>query len=162
MRRSTAAVVGTLAGAAMLLGVRLSATPVAVAATGSQATEPVDSDQVDRPAKPGRKPSGGASAADSGGDSSSGRSGRFRGDTVTNPYGSVRVTITVADGEITRASAAYPNEGQSAAINGPAVPQLNESAVKAQDADIDSVSGATYTSDSYRKSLQAAIDRAGL
>ena len=41
-----------------------------------------------------------------------------------------------------------------------ALPLLRESALKAQSADIDTVSGATATSDGYKQSLQAAIDGA--
>jgi uncharacterized protein with FMN-binding domain len=41
------------------------------------------------------------------------------------------------------------------------VPKLNQEAVSAQSADIDAVSGATYTSGGYLKSLQSAIDKAG-
>ena len=42
------------------------------------------------------------------------------------------------------------------------MPTLNSEAVKAQSADIDMVSGATYTSQAYLQSLQSAIDRAHL
>jgi uncharacterized protein with FMN-binding domain len=41
-----------------------------------------------------------------------------------------------------------------------ALPLLRESALKAQSADIDTVSGATATSDGYKQSLQAALDGA--
>jgi uncharacterized protein with FMN-binding domain len=42
-----------------------------------------------------------------------------------------------------------------------AVPVLVSETLKAQNADIDTVSGATITSDGYRESLQAAIDAKG-
>ncbi|MER5768144.1 FMN-binding protein [Streptomyces sp. NPDC001985] len=42
-----------------------------------------------------------------------------------------------------------------------AVPTLIEDTLRAQGADIDTVSGATVTSDAYRTSLQAAIDAKG-
>ncbi len=42
-----------------------------------------------------------------------------------------------------------------------AVPRLNQEAVAAGTADIDAVSGATYTSTGYRQSLQSALDQAG-
>ncbi|MEU8293355.1 FMN-binding protein, partial [Streptomyces pseudogriseolus] len=38
---------------------------------------------------------------------------------------------------------------------------LNQAAVQAQSADIDAVSGATYTSAGYQESLQSALDKAG-
>ncbi|MCL2731147.1 MAG: FMN-binding protein, partial [Actinomycetia bacterium] len=40
-------------------------------------------------------------------------------------------------------------------------PQLTQEALAAQSAHIDSVSGATYTSDGYVQSLQSALDKAG-
>ncbi|KOX04333.1 FMN-binding protein, partial [Streptomyces sp. NRRL B-1140] len=40
------------------------------------------------------------------------------------------------------------------------VPRLNQAAVAAGTADIDAVSGATYTSAGYKKSLQSALDKA--
>jgi uncharacterized protein with FMN-binding domain len=46
------------------------------------------------------------------------------------------------------------------AINAHAEPILREEALKAGSAKIHAVSGATYTSESYRESLQSAIDRA--
>ena len=41
-----------------------------------------------------------------------------------------------------------------------AAPTLRREALAAQSAKIDTVSGATYTSEGYRQSLQAAIDAA--
>ncbi len=45
-------------------------------------------------------------------------------------------------------------------INAGAMPRLRAEALTAQSADIDTVSGATYSSNGYRESLQAAIDKA--
>jgi uncharacterized protein with FMN-binding domain len=42
------------------------------------------------------------------------------------------------------------------------VPVLNAEVVDAQSAGIDMVSGATYTSEAYIRSLQSAIDQANL
>jgi uncharacterized protein with FMN-binding domain len=70
------------------------------------------------------------------------------------------VTITVSGGRITQATATYPTSGQSGVINGKAIPKLNQETLQAQNADIDTVSGATLTSEAYRNSLQAAVDRA--
>jgi uncharacterized protein with FMN-binding domain len=49
-------------------------------------------------------------------------------------------------------------DGQSVRINDYAVPRLNSEALVAQSADVDTVSGATYTSIGYEQSLQSAID----
>ncbi|KOU66597.1 FMN-binding protein, partial [Streptomyces sp. MMG1533] len=54
-----------------------------------------------------------------------------------------------------------PKGGRSDQITADAVPKLNQAAVAAGNADIDAVSGATYTSAGYKKSLQSAIDKAG-
>jgi uncharacterized protein with FMN-binding domain len=59
------------------------------------------------------------------------------------------------------AAADYPNTGNSATINPNAVAQLKQETLRAQSADINAVSGATFTSKSYVESLQAALDAAG-
>ena len=77
-------------------------------------------------------------------------------------YGPVQVQITVSNGRITRADAiTYPQESsRDQEINSQAVPQLDQETLQAQSAQIDTVSGATYTSDGYRQSLQSALDAA--
>ena len=47
-------------------------------------------------------------------------------------------------------------------IGANAIPQLNQEVLTAQSANIQAVSGATFTSDGYIKSLQQAVDQAGL
>ncbi|WP_460120183.1 FMN-binding protein [Streptomyces phaeofaciens] len=90
-------------------------------------------------------------------------SGTFTGDAVQTDYGPVQVRITVAGGKITKAEAVQqPKGGQSDQISGNAVPKLNQAAVAAGSADIDAVSGATYTSGGYKESLQSALDQAGV
>ena len=55
----------------------------------------------------------------------------------------------------------YPNgDNKSVSINQRALPKLITEAVSAQSASVSSISGATYTSRSYIKSLQSAIDAA--
>ncbi|PWI09271.1 FMN-binding protein [Streptomyces sp. NWU339] len=87
--------------------------------------------------------------------------GTVTGDAAQTQYGAVQVRITVQGGKITKAEAVQsPKGGQSDQINAGAVPKLNQSAVAAGSADIDAVSGATYTSTGYKKSLQSALDQA--
>ncbi|MFJ2302838.1 FMN-binding protein [Streptomyces sp. NPDC087787] len=113
-------------------------------------------------------PSGSSSGAPSG-SSSSGAAGSgaaqartVTGDTAQTDYGPVQVRITVSDGRITKAEAVQaPQGGLSGQKSELAVPKLNQEAVAAQSADIDTVSGATYTSGGYKKSLQSALDKAG-
>ncbi|MFE7842343.1 FMN-binding protein [Streptomyces sp. NPDC057474] len=84
------------------------------------------------------------------------------GSAVQTDYGPVQVRITVSGGKITNAEALQqPSGGRSTQISGTAIPQLNQNAVSAGSADIDAVSGATYTSGGYQQSLQSALDQAG-
>ncbi|MFJ8108616.1 FMN-binding protein [Streptomyces sp. NPDC096132] len=86
------------------------------------------------------------------------------GESVQTRWGPVQVRITVVDGKITDVTAVtYPQDNpRDQEINAYAVPQLRSEALAAQSADIDTVSGATYTSEGYRQSLQSALDSAGL
>jgi len=83
---------------------------------------------------------------------------------VSTRYGNVQVQITVAGGKITHSVVLQVpwNNPKDQQINSRAVPVLNAEAVDAQSAQIDMVSGATYTSEAYLQSLQSAIDKAHL
>ncbi|MGI5400183.1 FMN-binding protein [Streptomyces sp. CA-135486] len=86
------------------------------------------------------------------------------GDAADTQYGPVQVRITVSGGKVTAADAvkAPDSDANSRRIAANAVPRLNQAAVTAQSAQIDAVSGASYTSEGYIKSLQSALDKAGL
>jgi uncharacterized protein with FMN-binding domain len=88
----------------------------------------------------------------------------YTGETVRTEEGDVQVVITVSDGKITSVSVpVHPTGSQRHdEVSARALPQLVEATLAAQSADIDSVSGATYTSGGYRESLQSAIDAARL
>ena len=79
-------------------------------------------------------------------------------------YGPVQVQVTVAAGKVTAVKALeYPEESpRDYQINAFAIPQLNSEALAAGSAQIDAVSGATYTSQGYIGSLQNALDKAGI
>jgi uncharacterized protein with FMN-binding domain len=81
---------------------------------------------------------------------------------VDTRYGPVQVQIRVRAHRIVAAQAVvYPQDtSRDRSINDYAVPQLNQETLDAQSAQIDTVSGATYTSDGYRESLQSALDAA--
>ncbi len=96
--------------------------------------------------------------------SSSAASTTYTGDSVDTRWGPVQVRITVSNGKITASEAiVYPTENhRDVEINSQALPILNQEAVAAQTSQIDTVSGATVTSDGYISSLQSAIDKANL
>ncbi|RKE21621.1 FMN-binding protein [Streptomyces sp. TLI_171] len=84
------------------------------------------------------------------------------GDAVNTRYGPVQVKVTLDAGKITKVDVVqYPTrDRRDREINNAAIPILNQEAIAAQSADVDVVSGATYTSDGYTRSLQSALDRA--
>lgn len=77
------------------------------------------------------------------------------------PFGQIQVKATVKAGKVTAVSIVQlsPNDGRSSSIDEFAVPQLLRETLAAGSAKIDSVSGATYTSEAYATSLQAALDK---
>jgi uncharacterized protein with FMN-binding domain len=93
-----------------------------------------------------------------------GVSGTFTGGAADTQFGPVQVQISVSGGKITSVQVLQvPQESShDIRINSQAVPILNQEAVQAQSAKIDTVSGATYTSEGYTQSLQSAIDEAHL
>ncbi|SOD73218.1 uncharacterized protein with FMN-binding domain [Jatrophihabitans sp. GAS493] len=86
------------------------------------------------------------------------------GSAVTTRYGVVQVKVVTTGSVIN--SVAFVQltafDGRSQQINSYAAPTLLQETINAQSANIDGVSGATYTSDGYRQSLQSALDQAGL
>ncbi len=88
--------------------------------------------------------------------------GVFVGVADSNRWGTVQVQILVSGGLLTNVEVlSYPDsDRKSVRINESALPTLTAEALAAQDADIDSVSGATYTWQSYTISLQSALDAA--
>ncbi len=88
----------------------------------------------------------------------------FTGATASTRYGNVTVRISVSGGALTDATAIeFPSSNrQDQQINNYAIPILSSEAVKAGNAHISMVSGATFTSRGYIQSLQDALDQAGL
>ncbi|MGW1674260.1 FMN-binding protein [Streptomyces sp. NPDC002324] len=125
-------------------------------------------DQAGKAQDTGTEVEAGGDAQDTGGDAADSGAGQstgtqvLTGSAITTDYGPVQVRVTVTDGKITAAEALQqPTGGRSTQISGTAIPQLNKNAVSAGSADIDAVSGATYTSGGYQQSLQSALDQAG-
>ncbi len=78
--------------------------------------------------------------------------------TITTEKGPVQLQVTFDGTKITAVKMLQqPDHPQTEA----AVPKLVAETLQAQSADIDTVSGATITSEGYKESLQAAIDAKG-
>ena len=74
-------------------------------------------------------------------------------------YGIVQVRVTVQGGRITDLRTLQaPSGGRSGSIASYAIPQLRREVMAAQSTAIDTVSGASYTSDGYARSVQSALD----
>ncbi|MFJ9246527.1 FMN-binding protein [Streptomyces sp. NPDC101776] len=145
LRRIVLASAVTASGLVMLLALKPHTAPEIAAAPSSSSS------------------SGADSATGSGGSTATGTK-TVTGDTVQTRWGPVQVKITVKSGKITDVTAVQsPSDNpRDQEINSYALPQLKSEVLAAQSAKIDTVSGATYTSDGYRQSLQSALDSAGL
>ncbi|MEV8213599.1 FMN-binding protein [Leifsonia sp. NPDC077715] len=83
------------------------------------------------------------------------------GDAVDTRYGPVQVKVTFSGTTITAVDTVQSpsGNGRDIEINDQALPILQQEALSSQSANIDTVSGATYTSEGYIQSLQSAIDK---
>jgi uncharacterized protein with FMN-binding domain len=90
------------------------------------------------------------------------RTGTFTGDPIDTRYGTVQVAATLVSGKITEVKVLQvPDQnGRDQQIASYSLPRLTQEALGAQSADIDAVSGASYTSQGYIQSLQSALDQA--
>ena len=90
------------------------------------------------------------------------KDGTFTGPSVNVNYGNVQVKITVVNGRITDAVAIKAPSGKNDRYTNMSVPVLKQQTLKAQSANIQGVSGASYTSYGWFTSLQGALAAAGL
>lgn len=91
-----------------------------------------------------------------------GVTGSFTGDGINVGYGVVQVKITVSNGKITDAVAVCAPTGRNQRWSDFAVPNLRSQTLAAQSAAITGVSGASYTSYGWYKSLITALQKAGM
>ncbi|TAP39476.1 FMN-binding protein [Arthrobacter sp. S39] len=106
-------------------------------------------------------------AASSGASGSSGAaaaSATYKGALVQTRFGAVQVQITVSAGKVTDVTALQltDDDRKSVQISNRAAPLLRSEVLEAQSADVQTIGGATVTSDAYLSSLQAALDAANL
>ncbi|GLW69521.1 FMN-binding protein [Kitasatospora phosalacinea] len=155
MRRAVITASATAAGVVLLLSLK---------PHDPAATHAISSANTNANANSGT--GGGGSSGSGATDAAQGADASARtvtGSAVNTRYGPVQVKVTVTGGKISRIDVVqYPTrDRRDREINEYAVPVLNQEAIAAQSADIDVVSGATYTSDGYTRSLQSALDQLG-
>jgi uncharacterized protein with FMN-binding domain len=166
MRRLTLWMLSTLSGIVLLVSYHTSTMgaglgPVVSAGTTSSASR---SD----PVSPG--PSTTSTTPRSGPSTTSTTPAPTAGDRVVNGaatstrWGTVQVQVHVRNGQIVDVVplAVPDSNSRDYRINSYAVPVLRNEALAAQSANIDTVSGATVTSNGYLRSLQSALDAAHL
>jgi uncharacterized protein with FMN-binding domain len=147
MKRAPVVLVSTVAGLVATLGfnahAKVATTPTVVATPSTQKSTSSTSSSPSASAKSSSK--------------------TVTGDAISTRYGNVQLKVTVSGGKITKVEAVQLPSGdpKSSEISSSAEPQLQQSALTKQSANIDAVSGATYTSDGYKTALQSALDKAG-
>ena len=161
LRRAILIVTGT--AAAVTSALLYNPPQLAQVATSSKPTTPAPTDST--------PPTGNATPAQKATKSSAPTtpsnlpSGNFAGDKVSTRWGPVQVEITVKNGVITSANAlAYPDgDRRSLSISQQAIPYLIEQTLGVvKSSEVMGVSGASYTSNGWRTSLQSAIKKAGI
>ncbi|WP_326788841.1 FMN-binding protein [Streptomyces sp. NBC_00151] len=145
IRRFVLASAATVSGIVLLLALKPATDPAAASAQVGAAPQQTAAGQ----------------GAPQGGTAQQSGTATVLGDVVQTQYGPVQVQLTMSGGKITKADAVQaPKGGTSDQKTALSVPKLNQETLAAQSADIDAVSGATYTSGGYKKSLQSALDKA--
>ena len=167
MKRATIVIVATVVGlvavlsfhtkpARLTLGALPTSTPARGAAstsTASGSTPPQSSTSAGPPPPPSSTttvPTGSRSAT---------------GDAVNYNYGALSVSVKVSGKRITNVSIASLDDGgnfRSQSIDQQSIPLLEQQALQAQGANIQGVSGASYTSAGFTQSLQSALSKLGL
>lgn len=182
MRKITLWLFSTVAALVLLFSYRTSTN--STAANPTAATLPASGPSSTSTKSSGSSPTPSASSSGSGSGSSKSSSSKssssapkasaspspanvtkaYTGSTASTRWGDVQVSITVTNGKITDVQVpVYPSgNGRDQEINAYALPILTQETLQAQNAHIDTVSGATVTSNGYLQSLQSALDAAHL
>lgn len=163
MRRAALALVATVVGLVLLLGFK-SQSPMSTASPPAAVSAPTGSGSSRSGSTSSPSGTGSGQSGGTAGQSGTAAGIKVTGSSVGTQYGPVQVQVTVANKKITAVTVLrYPTStGRDQQINSYAIPVLKSETLSAQNANIDMVSGATYTSLGYIKSLQSALDQAGL
>ncbi|VXB87645.1 FMN-binding domain-containing protein [Arthrobacter sp. 9V] len=145
-----------------------------IAETGTATTTSLSSSATTGGSAAGGSVAGGSNSSSSGGSSSgssasagnsssgSTTAATYDGASVQTRFGTVQVQVTIQDGKITEVTALQLTDAErkSAQISSRAAPVLRSEVLQAQSANVQTIGGATVTSDAYLSSLQAALDAA--
>lgn len=153
MRRVILAVTATIAGLVALLSFKSHA-PTLAAATGTTGGSSTSSSSSSSSSVPGEFPTGSAAPKLTAGQST------LTGHVANTVYGPVQIQLVVQDSKIVKVAILEQptNTIHDIQIGEFAFPKLISETLAAQDAKVDAVSGASYTSAGYISSLQSAVD----
>ncbi|BCW47218.1 hypothetical protein StoSoilB5_44020 [Arthrobacter sp. StoSoilB5] len=153
--RIRAAMATALASAGILLAGWQSGAHVAE--TGTSTTTSLSSS-----ATAGGSATNGNTPAKGGNNAGSSTAATYDGASVQTRFGPVQVQVTIQNGKITEVTALQLTDAErkSAQISSRAAPVLRSEVLQAQSANVQTVGGATVTSEAYLTSLQAALDAA--
>jgi uncharacterized protein with FMN-binding domain len=178
VRRAVLAVLTTAAGTTLLVGAKAGLFTGAAAPTSVTAPADPELDDGGTPsaaggASPGagtlptptrgpKPPAGGPTTPTPPAAPAGLKAGTYTGSVIQTRWGPVQVRIVVSSAKLTDVTAVQTpsSHSRSVQINSRATPILRQEALVAQSAKIDTVSGASVTSDGYRRSLQSALDMA--
>jgi uncharacterized protein with FMN-binding domain len=151
--RAAVAIIATVIGVVLLFSFKTPAqarprTPTADVSKATPTPSPSPSDS----SAPTPSPSSGTGLKD----------GTYTGQDVYTQFGDVQVKVTISGGKITDVQALQLpfDRPRSEEISQYVEQPLHDEVLQAQSAQIDIISGATYTSDAYAQSVQAALDQA--
>jgi uncharacterized protein with FMN-binding domain len=170
MKRVAFAVTGTVLGLVGLLSFKTKSPVAATGALPSSAASQAPAATSSSGGGPAHRkshtksPRSARSSSSARPSSSAASTKEYTGQAVETPYGVVQVAVTTTGKHIdsVRLVQLTAFDAQSQQINSYAAPILVQETTAAQSARIDTVSGATYTSDGYLQSLQSALDQAGI
>lgn len=162
MKRSPIVLLGTVAGVAGVLMLNPSGQPLMASAT-TETGSGSGTDATNTASSGASNSASNSTPAASTTKTATGATGTATGDAVYVRYGYVQLEVTVENGTITQINEVQmpDQDGRSMMISQQAGPMLQSQVLKAQSAKINGVSGATYTSVGYQKSLQSALDQLG-
>jgi len=157
MRRVILAVTGTVAGLVALLSFKSHAPSISAAApgTGGGSSSSSSSSSSSAPV-PGEFPTGSQAASLPAGETAT------TGHAANTVYGPVQIQLIEKNGKIVKVAVLEQPTStiHDIQIGEFAFPKLISETLAAQNAKIDAVSGASYTSAGYIQSLQSALDQA--
>jgi uncharacterized protein with FMN-binding domain len=162
MRRAAAAIAVTVIGMWLVLSFKSS--PVSRITSAGHATAPSTSVPASPAATASQPPAGPPPPGSSGATTQPAGSGTrtVKGDVVSTRYGDVQVAVVLNGSQIVDVKALQLpfDRPRSQDISSQAAPLLHDEVLQAHSAQIDTIGGATYTSDAYAQSLQSALDKA--